>query len=468
MKIKIIVLFVCFSAFASIGFAQSKAQADYIGSWSNVRAFQMSVDKATITFDSKGNKTQTYKYRDITPAGSDIYLLEITSPAKDAYFSKFISVAMSADESRKMNEMTVTNYNSLADLKAGRNPQGNDTWIRDGVVFDNETRNEGISGTLQVGKTESVILYFGEESGDYAGYCFTNNSEVGKKILAGCKDGEKCEFVGEIDGESPCKVLGLEADLSSSGKIMSVESVKSLAVKNKAAKDAKAATVANTPEQLVKDLYAAQKNDATNPFIQTKNRTLVDKYFVGDLGDIILKTAASDTGYNADPLYNAQDTDITNFVVEKADENNMVKVKFKNFGKTEEITFSLIKENTASEVWKIDSIVYSDAEDLGSILEYGLMSEEDIKAAEAANKLDGDYMVGSVKCNITETRNSYWARVKCDDQENFQVIDTETMTFGTFNPNEKGRKGHFVSPEYGVITKFVDASGKEFKVSRVK
>ncbi len=365
MKIKIVSLFVCFLAFASVGFAQSKIQNGYIGSWSN-------------------------------------------------------------------NE---------------------------------KSQSDSVSGTLQLGKTESVILYFGEESGDYAGYCFINNSEAGKKILAACKDGEKCEIEGKLDYESACKVPGLEADLSSSGKIISVTSVKSLAVKTETTKNSK---TANTPEQLVKDLYAAQKKDATNPFIQTKNRALVDKYFIKEFGDIIMKTAASETGYNVDPLYNAQDTDITNFVVEKADENNTVKVKFKNFGKTEEITFFLTKENTASKVWKIDSIVYSDAEDLGSTLEYGLMSEEDIKATEAANKLDGDYMVGSVKCSITETRNGSWARVQCDDQENFQIVDTETMTFGTFNPNEKGRKGKFISPEYGVIEKFVDASGKEFKVSRVK
>ncbi len=362
---KIIALFVCFLAFASVGFAQSKNQNGFIGKWSN-------------------------------------------------------------------NE---------------------------------KSQDDSVSGTLQVGKTESVILYFGEESGDYAGYCFTNNSAAGKKIMAACKDGEKCEITGKVNYESACKVPGLEADLSASGKIVSVTSVKSLAVKTQTAKNSK---TANTPEQLVKDLYAAQKTDATNPFIQTKNRALVDKFFITELGDLIWKTAASDTGYNADPLYNAQDTDITNFTVEKADENNVVKVRFKNFGKEEVVMFTLTTENTASKVWKIDSIVYGDAEDLGSILEYGLMSEAEIKEAEAANKLDGDYMVGSVKCSITETRNSFWARVQCDDQENFQVIDTESLTFGTFNPNEKGRKGHFVSPEYGIITKFVDASGKEFKVSRVK
>lgn len=85
-----------------------------------------------------------------------------------------------------------------------------------------------IQGELQVGKTGSVILYFGAESGDYAGYCFTNNSEAGRAILAACKDKEQCEFVGEIDGEAACKVPGLEADLSASGKILKVVSVKSL------------------------------------------------------------------------------------------------------------------------------------------------------------------------------------------------------------------------------------------------
>ena len=169
-----------------------------------------------------------------------------------------------------------------------------------------------------------------------------------------------------------------------------------------------------------------------------------------------------------DPTYYAQDVQITDFVVGKSDENNTVKVNFKNMGKDEEIVFSLVKENTASKIWKIDTIMYSDAEDLGSILEYGMLSEAEMKEADGANKLDGDYLVGDVKCNITTNKSGFWARVKCDDQENFQVIDTETMTFGTFNQNEKGRKGRFVSPEYGAIEKFVDASGKEFNVSRIK
>lgn len=90
-----------------------------------------------------------------------------------------------------------------------------------------KTEGDKIQGELQVGKSESVILYFGKESGDYAGYCFTNDSEGGRAILAACKNKEQCEVVGKVDYDTGCKVPGLEADLSSSGKIVKVESVKS-------------------------------------------------------------------------------------------------------------------------------------------------------------------------------------------------------------------------------------------------
>lgn len=89
-----------------------------------------------------------------------------------------------------------------------------------------KSEGERIQGELQVGKSESVILYVGRETGDYAGYCFTNDSEAGHAILAACKDREQCEVIGKID-EYRCKVPGLEADLSASGKIVKVESVKS-------------------------------------------------------------------------------------------------------------------------------------------------------------------------------------------------------------------------------------------------
>jgi hypothetical protein len=88
-----------------------------------------------------------------------------------------------------------------------------------------------VEGELQKGNKDSVILYFGEESGDYAGYCFANDSDAGKAIMAACKDGEKCKVVGTIDGTAKCAVPGLEADLSDSGRITAVKSAKSLGKK---------------------------------------------------------------------------------------------------------------------------------------------------------------------------------------------------------------------------------------------
>lgn len=87
--------------------------------------------------------------------------------------------------------------------------------------------SDTVRGELQTGKTDSVILYFGEESGDYAAYCFKNDSEEGKAILAKCKNGEQCEIVATTTADA-CKVPGLEADLSASFKITKVDSVKSL------------------------------------------------------------------------------------------------------------------------------------------------------------------------------------------------------------------------------------------------
>ncbi|MEP6946853.1 MAG: hypothetical protein ABJA02_13110 [Acidobacteriota bacterium] len=222
-------------------------------------------------------------------------------------------------------------------------------------------------------------------------------------------------------------------------------------------------------DAIVKDLYAAQKT-SRGPFFQKKSRVLVDKYFTGELADLIWKDAVSvkkgEVGaLDFDPLFYAQDTQITKFVIHKADTNNMVRVTFVNMGHPEEINFGFVRKNTSSNVYKIDSIVYSDAEDLASILSYSV--NDDGKPAEKI-ALDGDYTIGGVKCNVETVKSGYWARVKCDDQENFQIIDTESLTFGTFNPNEKGRRGKFVLAQDGSINKYVDASGKEIEVTRSK
>ncbi|HEX8775255.1 MAG TPA: hypothetical protein VF735_16915 [Pyrinomonadaceae bacterium] len=125
------------------------------------------------------------------------------------------------------------------------------------------------------------------------------------------------------------------------------------------------ARAASTPDAIVKDLYAAQKA-SSGPFFQTKSRALVDKYFTKDFADLIWKDAVDAKGevgaIGFDPLYNAQDTEITAFKIGKPmyGEGNLdaadVPVTFRNMGKDETVLFRL--ERNSQKIWKISDIYY--------------------------------------------------------------------------------------------------------------
>lgn len=119
----------------------------------------------------------------------------------------------------------------------------------------------------------------------------------------------------------------------------------------------------NSPEGLVAELYKQTDNE-NSPFFQDKNRELVDKYFTKNLADMIWKDSV-DSGdevgaLDFDPLYNAQDTEIAELKINKAevkDEKAIVPVTFLNFGDLQTIKFMLAKENGA---WKIEDINYGE------------------------------------------------------------------------------------------------------------
>ncbi len=112
--------------------------------------------------------------------------------------------------------LLISAYVGVANIRA------NDQAPNTAPVATSTFEDDEVQGELQVGKTESVILYVGAESGDYAGYCFTNDSDAGRAILAACKNKEQCHVKGSIDSQAGCKVPGLEADLSASGRIVKV------------------------------------------------------------------------------------------------------------------------------------------------------------------------------------------------------------------------------------------------------
>ncbi len=128
------------------------------------------------------------------------------------------------------------------------------------------------------------------------------------------------------------------------------------------------------PEALVKSLYGAEKA-GKNPFFQIADRKLIDRYFTKELSDLIWNDSVFANGelgaIDFDPLYDAQDTTITNFLIGKSEYDKMsgaatVSVSFRNFGKPQTVTFLLTKENSIN--WKIMDIVYESGSTLKGLL----------------------------------------------------------------------------------------------------
>lgn len=123
----------------------------------------------------------------------------------------------------------------------------------------------------------------------------------------------------------------------------------------------------SSPRAVVFDLY--QKHNAKHsPFWQKKSRELVDHYFTKELADLIWKDAHGPDDeapiLDGDPLYNAQDMEIKAFkigIVTTNGNSAKVPVTFTNFGKRQEIKFSLKRVGAN---WKISNIIYDNNESL--------------------------------------------------------------------------------------------------------
>jgi hypothetical protein len=128
---------------------------------------------------------------------------------------------------------------------------------------------------------------------------------------------------------------------------------------------------ADTPTALVKELYRVH-NNGKGPILTGKNRAVLQKFFDKKLADLLWKilTAKSDEvgPLDFDPFYNAQDTEITNFLVSAAvgnDQDSTVTVTFRNAGSPETIKYRLHHTEVG---WRVTNIVYADGSDLIKIL----------------------------------------------------------------------------------------------------
>jgi hypothetical protein len=220
-------------------------------------------------------------------------------------------------------------------------------------------------------------------------------------------------------------------------------------------------------EALVADLYKAhdEKGSKRDPFFQTKNRALVDKYFTKALADIIWKDATTtpkgeEGAIGADPLYDAQDTDIKNFAVGHADvkgDTANVPVTFTNFGGKKTINFKLALVNSA---WKIDDIVYG-GED-GTLRQWF----KDTAAAEKTGNFEGTYKVGDTTCTIKPSKMSYelrWAK-----GSGVEMLFSKDGNAFESEPNKEGKRDKFEFDDGSYSTgTFYRADGKNFPVKRI-
>jgi hypothetical protein len=220
-------------------------------------------------------------------------------------------------------------------------------------------------------------------------------------------------------------------------------------------------------EALVADLYK-QHDAKKSPFFQTKSRALVDKYFTKPLADHIWKDATDSAGevgaLDADPLYDAQDTQIKNFAVGRADvkgETANVPVTFTNFGEKKSLNFALKR---AGDAWKIDNIKYSANHDLLRWLKSAEVNDNQTTTSPAG-EFEGRYQVGDTTCTVKPLKMAFevrWAKGSGVEMFFFQ----EGTTFES-SPG-KGATNAFVFDDenYNSGT-FYRADGKEFPVRRV-
>lgn len=216
-------------------------------------------------------------------------------------------------------------------------------------------------------------------------------------------------------------------------------------------------------DAVVAELYK-QHEAQRSPFFQTKDRALVDKYFEKNLADLIWKDAVESKGevgaLDADPLYDAQDTEIKNFSVHppKVESGKAeVPVSFENFGKKQELVFLLTMDKAD---WKIADIKYQDGRTLSNTL------KGDTAQSKGDSFFEGKYSVGSTSCTVKPVKMAF--EVRCSEKKGvtmfFNEGDASTVK-PAFSSEDKKERFVFDNDRFD-SGKYTGADGKELPVKR--
>ena len=252
---------------------------------------------------------------------------------------------------------------------------------------------------------------------------------------------------------------------------VNISSSDNAASENSAVKEAAAENAQIAPDALVADLYK-QHDSRKSPFFQTKNRALVDKYFTKSTADLIWKDAISSQGevgaLEADPLYDAQDTEIKNFKIGQAAINGnsaTVPVTFLNFGKKHTINFLLKLENNS---WKIENINYGDY-NLLEFFKENPSSNSKETSNSSPNEFEGKYQVGDTTATVKPIKMAF--EVKWEKGTGTEIFFSEgeandNYIFASRPKTGKANVFSFKDENYTSGT-FYRGDGKEFPIKRI-
>jgi hypothetical protein len=127
-----------------------------------------------------------------------------------------------------------------------------------------------------------------------------------------------------------------------------------------------------SPQSLVSTLYRLRMKEG-DPLRNPADQKSLGRYFSDRLTHLYIQDQIDAKGevgrLDSDPLYYAQDTEITDFQVAepaKSKDGVVVVVKFRNFKKPCRVVFDLIETKTG---WRVSDIKYGDGSSLRRILE---------------------------------------------------------------------------------------------------
>lgn len=226
-----------------------------------------------------------------------------------------------------------------------------------------------------------------------------------------------------------------------------------------------------SPEAVLKEVYAIHAKEMSRPelgIISHESRKNLDKYFDKNMADLIWKDLTTHTDevgvIDFDIFYNAQDMEIKKLVVGRAKITGgkaVVPVSFLNFGKRENLTYSLVKQGGA---WKISDIKYGND---GSLLGY---FKEDAKNSAAFGNFAGTYQVGATTCTVKAVKMAFelrWAKSASVMMFFFQGKENGKYVFASEDEG-KGQDKFIFDNETLANGKFIRADGKEMTVKKIK